>query len=124
MIHFKLKSGRVALVALAVVCADTIADESQRAAVLARLHNTGHDVLLISYDQLDAFARNMLELRNTDGERVIAMSTRAWNSLDAGQREILRANGRVVHAAIDNIEDSAGGSVRCMLAEIHLPALR
>jgi len=110
--------------ALAVVCADTIADESQRAAVLARLHNTGHDVLLIGYDQLDAFAGNMLELRNTDGERVIAMSTRAWNSLDAGQREILRANGRVVHAAIDNIEDSAGGSVRCMLAEIHLPALR
>jgi hypothetical protein len=110
--------------ALAVVCADAIPDENQRAAVLARLRNTGHDILLIGYDQLDAFAGNMLELRNSNGERVIAMSTRAWNSLDADQREVLRANGRVVHAAIDNIEDSAGGSVRCMLAEIHLPALR
>ena len=34
------------------------------------------------------------------------------------QRE---ASGRVVTVAIDDIEDSAGGSVRCMLAEIHLP---
>lgn len=109
---------------LAVVCADAIPDENQRAAVLARLRNTGHDILLIGYDQLDAFAGNMLELRNSDGERVIAMSTRAWNSLDADQRAVLRANGRVIHAAIDDIEDSAGGSVRCMLAEIHLPALR
>ena len=110
--------------ALAVVCADAIADDDQRAAVLARLRDTGHDLLLISYDQLEAFAGNMLELRNTDGERVIAMSTRAWKSLDADQREVLRANGRIVHAAINNIEDSAGGSVRCMLAEIHLPRLR
>ena len=33
----------------------------------------------------------------------------------------IEVNGRVVTAAIDDIEDSAGGSVRCMLAEIHLP---
>jgi hypothetical protein len=109
--------------ALAVICADAIVDVDQRAAVLASLRSTGHDLILLSYDQMDAFAGNMLELRSRDGERVVAMSTRAWKSLDAAQRDVLETNGQVVHAAINNIEDSAGGSVRCMLAEVHLPQL-
>jgi len=33
----------------------------------------------------------------------------------------LQANGKILSVPIDNIESSAGGSVRCMLAEIHLP---
>jgi hypothetical protein len=33
----------------------------------------------------------------------------------------LTANGGILSAPIDTIESSAGGSVRCMLAEIHLP---
>ncbi len=107
---------------LAVICADAIVNEDQRTAVLASLRTTGHNLLLLSYDQMDAFAGNMLELRSRDGERLVAMSTRAWNSLDETQRELLRTNGRVVHALINNIEDSAGGSVRCMLAEVHLPS--
>ncbi len=110
--------------ALAVICEEAIAHDDQRVAVLARLRDTGHEVVSLGYDQLDAFAGNMLELRNSDGERVVAMSTRAWESLDANQREVLHSNGKVVHAAINTIEDSAGGSVRCMLAEIHLPILR
>jgi hypothetical protein len=32
----------------------------------------------------------------------------------------LDKNGRVLSASIDTIEQSAGGSVRCMLAEVHL----
>jgi len=53
---------------------------------------------------------------------VIAMSQTAYNSLNEEQRATLTANGRVISAAIDTIESSAGGSVRCMLAEVHLPA--
>jgi hypothetical protein len=63
----------------------------------------------------------MLELRNRSGEKVVALSQQAWDSLDAEQRATLSANGRIVCTPIDNIEASAGGSVRCMLAEIHLP---
>ncbi len=107
--------------ALAVICDEAIARGDQREAVLARLGETGHDIVHLSYDQIDAFAGNMLELRNDGGDRVIAMSTQAWDSLDAGQREMLMANGKIVSSPIDNIESSAGGSVRCMLAEIHLP---
>ena len=54
-------------------------------------------------------------------KRLLAMSTQAYNSLDSAQQELLAGNGLVVHRPIDDIEASAGGSVRCMLAEIHLP---
>lgn len=107
---------------LAVICSEAIPRAEQRDAVLARLHETGHEVVLLSYAQLDAFAGNMLELRNKDGERVLAMSQQAYDSLDEEQRAILAANGRILSVAINNIESSAGGSVRCMLAEVHLPA--
>jgi len=107
--------------AVAVICDEAIPRADQRAAVLARLRDTGHDIVHLSYDQLDAFAGNMLELRNTDGNRVLAMSTQAWESLDASQQATLQANARIVSSPIDTIERSAGGSVRCMLAEVHLP---
>jgi hypothetical protein len=106
---------------LAVICDEAIPRDDQREAVLTRLRDTGHDVVNLSYAQLDAFAGNMLELRNRRGERVIALSQQAWDSLDAEQRAMLSANGHIVCTPIDNIEASAGGSVRCMLAEIHLP---
>jgi hypothetical protein len=107
--------------AVAVICAEAIAREDQREAVLARLRETGHSIVVLSYEQLDAFAGNMLELKNNDGDRVLAMSTQAWNSLDARQRASLQENAKIIHSPIDNIESSAGGSVRCMLAEVHLP---
>ena len=106
---------------LAVICDEAIPREDQRSAVLERLRDTGHDIVSLSYAQLDAFAGNMLELRNDAGDRVTAMSQQAWQSLDPGQRTTLEANGRIVTVPIDNIESSAGGSVRCMLAEVHLP---
>jgi len=109
--------------AVAVICDAAIARDDQRDAVMTQLRETGHNVVGLSYEQLEAFAGNMLELRNSEGERVLAMSTQAWTSLDTTQCETLRANARIVHCAIDNIESSAGGSVRCMLAEVHLPGM-
>lgn len=106
---------------VAVICAEAIPRDEQREAVLTRLRDTGHEVLLLSYAQLDAFAGNMLEMKNKQGERVFAMSQQAYDSLNEEQRALLAANGRVISAPIDNIESSAGGSVRCMLAEVHLP---
>jgi len=106
---------------LAVICDEAIPQAEQREAVMTRLRDTGHDVVRLDYAQLEAFAGNMLELRNASGERVVAMSQRALDSLNDEQRATLAANGQVVSVPIDTIEDSAGGSVRCMLAEVHLP---
>jgi hypothetical protein len=107
--------------ALAVICDEAITRDDQREAVLQRMRESGRDVILLSYDQLDAFAGNMLELRGGDGNRLVAMSQQAFNSLNDEQRAALDENGDIVSVPIDNIEASAGGSVRCMLAEIHLP---
>ena len=106
---------------LAIICDEAIPRAEQREAVIDRLEDTGHDILRLSFEQLEHFAGNMLELRARDGVRVVAMSSQALKSLDDGQWAILEANGRIAHAAIDRIERSAGGSVRCMIAEIHLP---
>jgi hypothetical protein len=107
---------------IAVICAAAIERDEQRAAVVKRLSDTGHEVILLSYDQLEAFAGNMLELRSDNGSRLVALSQQAYDSLDESQIQRLRANGHIVSSDIRNIEASAGGSVRCMLAEIHLPS--
>ena len=106
---------------LAVVCDAAIPREDQRNAVLESLAATGHEVMTLSYDQLEAFAGNMLELRTSAGARCVAMSKQAFDSLDDAQVAALKTNGGLIVSPIDAIESSAGGSVRCMLAEIHLP---
>ena len=105
----------------AVICAEAITNDDQRTAVLARLRGTGHEVIEITMEQVNAFAGNMLELRAAAGNRIIAMSEQASNSLNDDQRAALERTSTIVSAPIEHIESSAGGSVRCMLAEIHLP---
>lgn len=106
---------------LAVICDAAIPRDAQRAAVLQRLRDSGREIISLDFDQLDAFAGNMLELRNANGDRVVAMSQQAFDSLNDEQRRVLQDNGGILNAPIDTIEASAGGSVRCMLAEVHLP---
>lgn len=106
---------------LAVLCDAAIPNEEQRRAVLARLKDSGHEIIRLSFEQLESFAGNMLQLRAADGARVMAMSEQARKSLTDEQLQRLENNGRIVASPIDRIEWSAGGSVRCMLAELHLP---
>ena len=107
---------------LAIICEESIRDEEQRAAVRKSLEMSGHAIISLSYAQMESFAGNMLELKSNTGERVLAMSGQAAASLSDEQRNIIEKGATIVSAPIDNIEKSAGGSVRCMLAEIHLPA--
>lgn len=108
---------------IAVICSDTIADVAQRDAVLSRLSQSGRQIIDIDFGQLESFAGNMLELQAADGARIMAMSAQAFASLTDAQRSIIESVDRLAVAGIDEIEASAGGSVRCMLAEIHLPLI-
>lgn len=105
----------------AAVCSACIR-EDERAAVLDLLRTTGHAVVDLSMEQLAAFAGNMLELGSTHSGRIVAMSRCALDALSLQQREIIEAHaaGPIVSAPIPTIEMLGGGSVRCMLAEIHL----
>jgi hypothetical protein len=104
----------------AAVCSACIR-EDERDAVVGALRTTGHEIVDLSLEQLSEFAGNMLELRSTRGEPLIAMSQRALDSLSPQQRATLGRSGALIAAAIPTIETLGGGSVRCMLAEIHLP---
>jgi hypothetical protein len=104
----------------AAVCSVCIR-EDERAAVLDTLRSTDHAILDLSMEQMAGFAGNMLELRSRSGS-VVAMSSRALETLTAPQRELLESHaGSIVAVPIPTIETLGGGSVRCMLAEIHLP---
>jgi hypothetical protein len=105
----------------AVICDETITGAGQRQAVLLRLEETGHEVISIDRRQMRSFLGNCLQLEATDGSRVIAMSRQAEDALTPAQTTRLRRHGRIVSSPIHDIERSAGGSVRCMLAEVHLP---
>ena len=105
----------------AVLCTDAIADETRAHAVVRILENSGHQVVTITASQMATFAGNMLELENQRGEKVLIMSSAAERSLDAQQRKRLETHASLVAVAIPTIEHYGGGSVRCMLAEIHLP---
>lgn len=109
---------------LAVICDEAIPREDQREAIIQSLAGTGHQVLTLTFDQMNSFAGNMLELRSSSGQRVIAMSEQARESLTALQLEKISTYAQIVSVPIEKIESSAGGSVRCMLAEIHLPILQ
>jgi hypothetical protein len=106
---------------IAVICAAAIEQDKQRSAVLRRLADSGRELVLLSHDQMHAFAGNMLELHSSNGNSVMAMSQQACDALDDNQLGLIRNGGDIVSVDISNIEASAGGSVRCMLAEIHLP---
>jgi hypothetical protein len=104
----------------AIVCGASICDPRHREAVFGRLRASNHEIIDITLDQLHAFAGNALELAGRGGP-VIALSSTAWRSLAAAQRRALERHGEPVLGDIPIIEQLGGGSVRCMLAEIHLP---
>jgi hypothetical protein len=106
--------------AFAVICAESFANAEHRAAVLAQLRATDHEIVDITRQQMAQFAANVLELEALK-HKVLALSTTALVSLTPTQRAILEAHTNLLPVAIPTIEHVGGGGVRCMLAEIHLP---
>jgi hypothetical protein len=104
-----------------VVCADAV-PAAQRGALLERLGAGGRHVETIDAAQMASFAGNLLELRSRADGSVLAVSRRGFESLAPAARERLASCvERLVAVPVPTIEDTGGGSVRCMLAEVFLP---
>jgi hypothetical protein len=97
---------------------DMIADAQRRREVIERLTSPGRAVVGLSYEQINNFAGNAIELRGRDG-RVLALSQRAYDSLRDEQRDVISRSCTLLPLDVPTIE-LAGGSVRCMIAGIHL----
>ncbi|CAN5885361.1 arginine deiminase-related protein [soil metagenome] len=102
----------------AVVCLESIADKKEREKVINSLQLTHKEIIEISLPQLNAFAGNMLQIRNIENELLSIMSTQAYNSLAAEQRTQLEKYNRILHSPLYTIEQAGGGSARCMMAEV------
>lgn len=104
----------------AVLCTESIADEVERIAVVQLLESTGHQVVAITQAQVAAFAGNVLQVKNKEGERFIVMSRTAYDALDVEQKKVLSLYGTLLPVDVSTIEKVEGGSARCMMAEIFL----
>lgn len=102
----------------AMVGFDMIADPRRAADVRARLQESGREVIALSARQITEFAGNAIELSGREG-RILALSQRACDSLTGQQKEAIERSARLVPLSVPTIE-MAGGSVRCMIAGIHL----
>ena len=105
----------------AVICADCIDDKKERKMVLDSLKGDEKEVILITEDQVNNFAGNMLEVKGADDRRYLVMSTAAYSSLTKKQIAQLEEHITIIHSSLDTIEACGGGSARCMMAEIFLP---
>lgn len=105
----------------AVVCADCIDDKQERKMVLDNLKADGKDIILVTEDQVNNFAGNMLQVKGKDDKRYLVMSNSAYQSLTKTQIHKIEEHCEILHANLDTIEACGGGSARCMMAEVFLP---
>jgi hypothetical protein len=102
---------------------DLIADPQRREAVRERLRESGRELIELDAHQIGEFAGNALELTGHGGRRLLALSERAAASLTAAQKAVIERSATLLPLRVPTIE-LAGGSVRCMLAGIHLAPRR
>ena len=105
----------------AIICADCIDDKQERKMVLDNLKADGKDIILVTEDQVNNFAGNMLQVKGKDDKRYLVMSNSAYQSLTKSQIHKMEEHCEILHANLDTIEACGGGSARCMMAEIFLP---
>jgi hypothetical protein len=105
----------------AVICADCIDDKKERKMVLDSLRGDEKEVILITEDQVNNFAGNMLEVKGSDDRRYLVMSKSAHQILTKKQIAQLEEHVTILSSSLDTIEACGGGSARCMMAEVFLP---
>ena len=89
--------------------------------VRQELEGLNKRIIDISMEQMAAFAGNMLQVLTQKGQKLLIMSTRAFESLTPKQIDLLDDYVTLFHFDLSTIEANGGGSARCMMAEVHLP---
>lgn len=102
----------------AILSLQMITNEARRREIEQRLQHSGRQVIDLDYDQVENFAGNGLELTGKDG-KIFVISQRGYDSLRPGQISVIEQSAKIVPISVPTVE-LAGGSVRCMLAGIHL----
>ncbi|MGZ5220422.1 MAG: citrulline utilization hydrolase CtlX [Chitinophagaceae bacterium] len=104
-----------------VICLESIKDPEQRLLVSGTIRSSNKKIVAITLHQVQHFAGNMLQVENDKGEKLLVMSSQAYEALTTEQVLELRRYNRIIHSPLTTIETNGGGSARCMMAEVHLP---
>ena len=105
----------------AIVCLDSIDDKRERKNLLKNLKEDGKQIIVITEEQVNNFAGNMLQVRGLADEMFLVMSQAAYDSLTKQQIGQIHKHTQIISSSLDTIEACGGGSVRCMMAEVFLP---
>lgn len=103
---------------MAMVGLDNVVVPARREEIAQRLAEGGREVITLSQAEIAGFAGNAIELSGEAG-RFLALSRTAYDSLTTTNRTRIEALLPMVPLDVTTIE-LAGGSVRCMIAGIHL----
>ncbi|MCC5946692.1 MAG: amidinotransferase [Bernardetiaceae bacterium] len=106
---------------LVVICLEAVTDREEQFRLLGSFRRTGKKVVKISLKQKQAFAGNMLQLKNKEGQKFMVMSETAFKSLNQEQIQQIETENQIIYSDLNTIETLGGGSARCMIAEIFLP---
>ena len=99
------------------ICFDVILPQYRQ--MVKEKVNRFHDVYEIEKNQILDFCGNSLEAKNNFDEFFLIMSSRAFNALNANQKEKLsKYYKKIIHSDLTAIEKYGGGSARCMLNEL------
>ncbi|MGI8893205.1 MAG: citrulline utilization hydrolase CtlX [Bacteroidia bacterium] len=102
-------------------CSDSIKDAVQRTEILAELASPGRNIIELTFVQMEQFAGNALFLSGKNDTPFLLMSKAALRSLRQDQKATINEHCEILSPEIETIENTGGGSVRCMVAEIFLP---
>ena len=103
----------------ALISEQMIRDEAQRQNVINTIKDSGKTFVSLTEEQINQFAGNALEVESEQG-RFLVLSQTAHNALTSTQIKQLSQYVTLLPIDVSALEH-AGGSIRCMLAGIHLP---
>lgn len=103
---------------IVLICSTMIKGSQRRTAVLNRLIESGLIIIELTMQQVENFVANAIELTGA-GKSYLLMSARGKNALTTQQINHIQRYSEILSVAIPTIE-LAGGSVRCMIAGVHL----
>lgn len=103
-----------------VICLESIPNLEERKMVVDSFRESGKVIIEISFDQMNHFAGNMLQVHNQTGKKFLVMSSQAFRCLNKVQIEQIEGYNQIIHSDITTIETNGGGSARCMMAEVFL----
>lgn len=104
-----------------VICLESIKSVQEREDLLNHFKSYGQDIIEVSYEQMNNFCCNVLEVQNEEGKLILSMSERAYKTYTPEQIKKIQKTHTIIHSPLYTIEDIGGGGSRCMMAEIFLP---